>query len=141
MWDVDDSALDLAFVLDMAARGGAHSCVRCAWVDARHHWSPIASCARLWSMSEGERRERAKARQARGITVERIDGFASPKAFHADDSVEDRLRAMTALCRAAWLATGRPFPPSGRAHRASMPGEVYFPKMSAPRAVPRDGTA
>jgi hypothetical protein len=77
-------------------------------------------------MSEAERRERANARRARGMTVERIeslDELVSPQ----DASVGERLTAMTRLCRAAWSATGRPFPPSGRAHRSSLPGEVYLP--------------
>ena len=78
-------------------------------------------------MSEAERRERAKARQARGITIQRVESLEDSGAFHEDDSVDERVTAMTRLCRAAWLATGRPLPPSGRAQRASLPGEVYIP--------------
>lgn len=76
---------------------------------------------------DGERRTRAEARRARGITFERITSPESPAALHAGNSIEERLTAMARLCRAAWLATGRPFPPCGREHRASMPGEVYVP--------------
>ena len=78
-------------------------------------------------MSEADRRERAKARRARGMTVERIESLDAPVAFHEDESVEERLSAMTRLCRAAWLATGRPLPASGRGQRAFLPGEVYVP--------------
>ena len=78
-------------------------------------------------MSEADRRERAKARRARGMTIERIESLDAPVAFHEGESAEERLTAMTRLCRAAWLATGRPLPPSGRAQRASLPGEVYVP--------------
>ncbi|MBX3187922.1 MAG: hypothetical protein KF819_12945 [Labilithrix sp.] len=78
-------------------------------------------------VSEADRRARARARQVRGVTVERIESLDTPVAFHEDESVDERLTAMTQLCRAAWLATGRPLPPSGRAQRASLPGEVYIP--------------
>ena len=44
-----------------------------------------------------------------------------------DASVEERLSVMTELCLAAWKATGRPLPPTGRAHRADQPGELYWP--------------
>ena len=47
-----------------------------------------------------------------------------PVAFHEGESVEERLAAMTRLCRAAWLATGRPLPPSGRAERSSRNARV-----------------
>lgn len=83
-------------------------------------------------MSDHERQARAEARRARGITFERIAVSEAPAAFHEHDSVEERLTAMTRLCRAAWAATGRPFPPSGRSHRASMPGEVYVPSHVEP---------
>lgn len=83
----------------------------------------------LMQMSEPEGRQRARERLARGVTIERIDLAASHGAFHVDDSVEERLSAMTRRCRAAWLATGRPLPPSGRSHRASLPGEVYVPEI------------
>ncbi len=82
-------------------------------------------------MSDVERRARAEARRARGVTFERIASLDIPASLHAGDSVEERLTAMTRLCRAAWLATGRPLPPSGREHRASMPGEVYIPSHVA----------
>jgi hypothetical protein len=78
-------------------------------------------------MSERDRRERAIARRARGVTIERIESLDAPVALHQDDTVEERLTAMTRLCRAAWSATGRPLPPSGRTERASLPGEVYVP--------------
>lgn len=78
-------------------------------------------------MSDADRRDRAKARRARGMSIERIESLDAPVAFHADESVEERLTAMTRLCRAAWMATGRPLPRSGRAERASLPGEVYVP--------------
>ncbi|MCU0673660.1 MAG: hypothetical protein MUE69_12790 [Myxococcota bacterium] len=42
-------------------------------------------------------------------------------------TVEERLTTMTRVCRAAWLATGWSMPLEGRAHRASQPGEVYWP--------------
>jgi hypothetical protein len=61
------------------------------------------------------------------MTLERIESLDAPVAFHEDEPVEQRLTAMTRLCRAAWLATGRPLPPSGREQRASLPGEVYLP--------------
>ncbi len=56
-----------------------------------------------------------------------MDSLQAPAALHAADSIEERLTAMTRLCRAAWLATGLPFPPAGPEHRATMPGEVYVP--------------
>jgi hypothetical protein len=62
------------------------------------------------------------------MTVERIESLDEAVAFHEHESVEERLTAMTRLCRAAWLATGQPLPPSGRAQRASLPGEVYVPE-------------
>lgn len=62
-----------------------------------------------------------------GVTVERIELFDTPVAFHDNESVEERLTAMTRLCRAVWLAPGRPLPPSGRGQRSSLPGEVYVP--------------
>lgn len=82
-------------------------------------------------MSEADRRERARVRRERGMTVERIESFDVPISYHDDESVEERLTAMTRLCRAAWLVTGRPLPPSGRAERASLPGEVYVPEHVA----------
>lgn len=81
------------------------------------------------SMSEADRRARAEARRARGMTVERIESVDAPVASHEGESVEERLTAMTRLCRAAWLATGRPLPPSGRTERPTLPGEVYIPKL------------
>jgi hypothetical protein len=78
-------------------------------------------------MSEAERRARAEARRARGVTVERIDSLDARVALHEGESVEQRLTAMTRLCRAAWLASGRPLPSTGRAARASLPGGVYRP--------------
>lgn len=66
------------------------------------------------------------------MTVERIESLDATVAYHDGESVEERLTAMTQLCRAAWLATGRSLPPSGRAERASLPGEVYIPKHVAP---------
>jgi hypothetical protein len=83
-------------------------------------------------MSEADRRERAVARRARGMTVERIEPVDETAAYHDGESVEERLTAMTRLCRAAWVATGRPLPPSGRGQRASLPGEVYVPLHVAP---------
>lgn len=82
-------------------------------------------------MSEVDRRARAEARRARGVSVERIESLDVPAAYHEADSVEERLTAMTRLCRAAWLATGRPLPPAGRAERSSLPGEVYLPEHVA----------
>ena len=78
-------------------------------------------------MSEAERKARAAARRARGVTMERVDP-GEPARPHDDRSIEARMTAMTLLCRAAWRATGKPFPAEGRAHRASMPGEVYWPE-------------
>ncbi len=78
-------------------------------------------------MSEADRRARADARRLRGMVVERIESLDAPAAYHDGESVEQRLTAMTRLCRAAWLATGQPLPPSGRANRSSLPGEVYIP--------------
>ena len=66
------------------------------------------------------------------MVVERIASLDAPAAFHAGETVSERLTAMTRLCRAAWLATGQPLPPSGRAQRASLPGEVYIPDHVAP---------
>ena len=82
-------------------------------------------------MSDTDRRARAEARRENGVTVERVDSLDVPVAFHDGESVEERLTAMTRLCRAAWLATGRPLPPSGRAERSSLPGEVYRPQHVA----------
>lgn len=82
-------------------------------------------------MSEADRRERAKARRARGMTVERIESLDVTVAYHDGGPVEERLTAMTQLCRAAWVATGRPLPRSGRAERASLPGEIYVPEHVA----------
>jgi hypothetical protein len=79
-------------------------------------------------MSEADRRERANVRRARGLTVERMKSLDEITAFHEDDTVEERLTAMTRLCRAAWLATGQSLPPTRRAERASLPGEVYVPE-------------
>ncbi len=87
--------------------------------------------ARLRPMSEADRLERAKARRERGMTVERIESLDGLDAFHQDASVEERLTAMTRLCRAAWLATGRPFPRSSRSDRASLPGEIFVPDHAA----------
>lgn len=83
-------------------------------------------------MTDADRRARAEARRARGVTVERMDSLDEPVAAYADESIEARLTAMTRLCRAAWLATGRPMPPEGRAHRASQPGEVFWPEHVKP---------
>lgn len=82
-------------------------------------------------MSEADRRARAEARRARGVNVERVESLDVSVAYHDGESVEERLTAMTRLCRAAWLATGRPLPPAGRAERSSLPGEVYFPEHVA----------
>jgi len=62
------------------------------------------------------------------MVVERIESLDAPAAYHDGESVEQRLTAMTRLCRAAWLATGRPLPPSSRANRSALPGEVYIPR-------------
>lgn len=78
-------------------------------------------------MSDAERRARAEARRARGVTVERMTSLDETSAPYAEATVEERLTAMTRLCRAAWLATGRSMPLEGREHRASQPGEVYWP--------------
>jgi len=61
------------------------------------------------------------------MSIELVDPLDAPVAFHEGEAAEERLTAMTRLCRAAWLATGRPLPPSGRDHRSKMPGEVYVP--------------
>lgn len=76
---------------------------------------------------DAERRARADARRARGVTVERMTSLDETSAPYADATIEERLTAMTRLCRAAWLATGRSMPLEGREHRASQPGEVYWP--------------
>ena len=86
-------------------------------------------------MSEADRRARAEARRARGVEVERIESLDAPVAYHDGESVEERLTAMTRLCRAAWLATGQPLSPVGRAERGSLPGEVYLPDHVAARAT------
>lgn len=78
-------------------------------------------------MSEADREERARARRARGLEVERIEPWDTLR-LHDGESLTERLTAMTRLCRAAWLATGRLLPPSGRAYRNVMPGEVYVPE-------------
>lgn len=78
-------------------------------------------------MWEADRRARAEARRARGVSIERIESLDVPVAYHEGESVEERLTAMSRLCRAAWLATGQPLPPAGRAERSSLPGEVYLP--------------
>ena len=85
----------------------------------------------LVAMGDEERRQRAEARRARGVMTERMEGGDGPgDATRELDgmSTEERLSVMTALCFAAWRATGRPLPPQGRAHRASVPGEVYWPE-------------
>jgi len=82
-------------------------------------------------MSEADRRARADARRARGVSFERIESLDAPVAYHAGESVEERLTAMTRLCRAAWLATGKPLPRIGRTERSSLPGEVYLPEHVA----------
>lgn len=76
---------------------------------------------------DAERRARAEARRTRGVTVERMTSLDETSAPYADATIEERLTAMTRLCRAAWLATGRSMPLEGREHRASQPGEVYWP--------------
>lgn len=91
------------------------------------NWKGCPPARYTRAMSEADRRERAKARRARGMTVERIESLDVTVAQHEGESVEERLTAMTRLCRAAWLATGRPLPPSGRTERASLPGAVYVP--------------
>ncbi|MBX3185348.1 MAG: hypothetical protein KIT72_16665 [Polyangiaceae bacterium] len=58
------------------------------------------------------------------MPVERVSIDDVPRT-HESSTIEERLSAMTLICRAAWLASGRPWPPEGRAHRSSMPGEVY----------------
>lgn len=78
-------------------------------------------------MSEADRRERARARRMRGLTFERLPSLDAPSGPHPG-TAEERLTAMTRLCRAAWLASGTPLPPSGRERRASLPGEVYVPE-------------
>ncbi len=82
-------------------------------------------------MSDAERRARAEARRLSGVVVERIGSLDVPAAYHDRESVEERLTAMTRLCRAAWLATGRPMPPDGRRYRSALPGEVYVPEHVA----------
>jgi len=78
------------------------------------------------SVSDAERRARAEARRKRGVTVERIERGERSRAL-VDAPIEERLSAMTDLCLAAWRATGQPLPMTGRAHRADLPGEVYWP--------------
>ena len=63
--------------------------------------------------------------------MERIASPGDRAALHEGESVEERLTAMTRLCRAAWLATGQPWPPTGRAHRASLPVRCTFQTMPA----------
>lgn len=82
-------------------------------------------------MSEADRRARAEARRLSGVVIERIESLDAPAAYHDGETVEQRLTAMTQLCRAAWLATGRPMPPNGRTHRSDLPGEVYIPEHVA----------
>lgn len=72
------------------------------------------------------RRARALARQAEPTTFEPIVSLDDARSLRPDgELLEQRLAAMAALCRAAWLASGRPMPEGGRAHRATMPGEVF----------------
>lgn len=72
------------------------------------------------------RRARALARRAEPMTLEPIVSLDEAPSLRPDgELVEERLLAMAALCRAAWLASGRAMPDGGRAHRADMPGEVF----------------
>jgi hypothetical protein len=72
------------------------------------------------------RRARALARRAEPMTVEPIVSLDEAPSLRPDGELpEERLQAMAALCRAAWLASGRAMPEGGRAHRADMPGEVF----------------
>jgi hypothetical protein len=60
------------------------------------------------------------------MTVEKISSLdEAPSLRPEGELVDERLLAMAALCRAAWLASGRAMPEGGRAHRANMPGEVF----------------
>ena len=72
------------------------------------------------------RRERARARRAEEMLVEPIHSLDEEVRLHErGESPLSLLRAATLLTRAAWLASGRELPPTGRAHRATMPGTLY----------------
>lgn len=58
------------------------------------------------------------------MTVEPIASLDEvPANLHEADSPEERWAAMARLCRSAWLATGRAWPPSSP--RATLPGEIF----------------
>lgn len=66
------------------------------------------------------------------MLVERIGSLDEEVPLHEpDESPLSLLRAATLLTRAAWLASGRELPPTGRAHRATMPGALY--ELDEPR--------
>jgi hypothetical protein len=53
-----------------------------------------------------------------------------------DEPVLERLVAMANLCRAAWLAAGNAPPLGGRAHRGTLPGELYRTDYDVARRTP-----
>ena len=61
-------------------------------------------------MSEADRRERAKARRARGMVVERIASLDAPAAFHAGETGS----VLISVFRPEWHYNGAPH---GEAHR------------------------
>jgi len=66
--------------------------------------------------------EEARARARRSMVFERIVSLDEEPALHDGDTLEERLAAMAALCRRAWLATGRTWP---SCPRAELPGNVF----------------
>jgi hypothetical protein len=74
------------------------------------------------NVRETERALRAEARRARGMLFEPIRSLDEDVPLYDDATPEARLVAMARLCRAAWLASGRPWPSTPR---AELPGEVF----------------
>ena len=72
---------------------------------------------------EVARAERARERRERGMLFERVAPFSETPPLHGSETPEQRWAAMATLCRAAWLATGRPLPTTPR---AELPGEIFW---------------
>jgi hypothetical protein len=82
---------------------------------------------------DDDRRARAVARRAAGMTIERIEHLGEVIELHRGESIEARWDAMARLCEAAWVAAGRTMPETGRAVRASLAGELYTLELDGVR--------
>lgn len=89
----------------------------------------------MTSRLDAERRARAAARASRPMVFQPITSLDEEPALHDDDTPEQRLAAMAALCRRAWIASGRTWPT--RVPRAELPGEVFRIDHADPRRAPR----